>query len=172
MNNPAKELITIVDSDNNVTGSVQREVMRRENLIHRASYIIVFNPDKKLFVQKRTMTKDIYPGFWDVAAGGVVLGNESYYDSAIRELEEELSITNISLSYHFDYYFEEENNKVWGAIFSCYHPGPFVLQPEEIDEGCFLSFDEIAELSEKESFTPDGLLILNRLKENQGELLC
>lgn len=172
MNSPSQEIITIVDRNNQVTGSVPRHVMRRDNLIHRASYILVFNPEQELFIQKRTMTKDVYPGFWDVAAGGVVLENESYLESAMRELNEELSITNVSLHYHFDYFFEASDTKVWGAIFTCCHPGPFKLQEEEIDEGYFIPTNEVTTMSQEQPFTPDGLLILNRLQTTPGIILC
>lgn len=80
------ELVTIVDAENRVIGSAPKSRMRKERLIHRASFILVFNDTGEMFVQKRTMTKDIYPGLWDVAAGGVVLADESFTLSAELEL--------------------------------------------------------------------------------------
>ena len=70
---PAQEIVQIVDQDNKVTDALPRHLMRSRGLIHRACYILVFNDQQEIFVQKRTTTKDIYPGYWDVAAGGVVL---------------------------------------------------------------------------------------------------
>lgn len=78
----ARELVQIVDRDNIPIGAAPRHIMRQHGLIHRASYILVFNCQGELFIQKRTLTKDIYPGYWDVAAGGVVLAGESDHDSA------------------------------------------------------------------------------------------
>ena len=80
--NPRDELVLIVDKDNNETGSAPRHEMRAGGLPHRACYILVFNSRGELFVQKRTMCKDIYPGYYDVAAGGVVLAGESCHLSA------------------------------------------------------------------------------------------
>jgi 8-oxo-dGTP pyrophosphatase MutT (NUDIX family) len=137
--------------------------MRKQRLIHRACYVLVFNGRRELFVQKRTLTKDIYPGHWDIAAGGVVMAGESYVESAERELHEELGI-EAPFDFLFDYYFEDRDNRVWGRIFSCTHEGPFHLQAEEIDSGRFMSVDEIFELSLREPFTPDGLVILKKLK--------
>lgn len=90
---PAEEIVQIVDRANNPIGVQPRAIMRQRGLIHRASYILVFNSSGQLFIQKRTMSKDIYPGYWDVAAGGVVLAAESYETSAGRELEEELGVS-------------------------------------------------------------------------------
>ena len=85
--NPAEELVEIVDRDNRPIGALTRRLMREQGLIHRAAYILVFNTAGELFLQKRTLTKDIYPGYWDMAAGGVVLAGESYEAAARREAQ-------------------------------------------------------------------------------------
>lgn len=161
--NPAEEIVEIVDRDNNSIGAVSRRIMRQQGLIHRASYILVFNRSGELFLQKRTMSKDIYPGFWDLAAGGVVLAGESYEESAKRELREELGVAGVQLRRLFDQYYEDENNKVWGRIFACTSEGPFNLQAEEIDYGRFMSLAEIEQLHQTEPVTPDGMALLRLL---------
>jgi 8-oxo-dGTP pyrophosphatase MutT (NUDIX family) len=163
MSNPHEEIVQIVDRHNRITGSVPRSTMRRESLTHRASYILVFNTENELFLQKRTATKDIYPGCWDVAAGGVVLAGESYESSAVRELAEELGVT-APLRHLFDHYYEDAANRVWGRIFSCIHDGPFTLQVEEVDSGRFITIADALTLSGSEPFTPDGVEILRRIQ--------
>ncbi len=86
-----QEMVTIVDRFNEEIGTSPRPEMRARNLIHRASFILVFNDRGELFVQQRTMTKDIYPGCWEIAAGGVVTAGETVSQSAERELREELA---------------------------------------------------------------------------------
>jgi len=163
--NPAEEIVDIVDRDNTPIGAVTRRIMRQQRLIHRASYILVFNRQGELFIQKRTLTKDVYPGYWDLAAGGVVLAGESYLMSAVRELREELGVSGVKLKLLFDQYFEDENNRVWGRIFSCVCDGPFTLQPEEIDQGRFIPLAAIEALNASEPVTPDGMAILRRLPQ-------
>ena len=138
--------------------------MRQHRLIHRAAYILVFNEADCLFIQKRTMTKDIYPGYWDLAAGGVVLADESYEDAAERELAEELGVTTCPLQHLFDQYFEDSSNRVWGRVFSCINSGPFILQKEEIEHGHFIPLSDIAALHKREPFTPDSLPLLERVQ--------
>ena len=164
MKNPADEIIQIVDRDNRITGECPRSFMRTQRLIHRACFILVFNSRCELFVQKRTMTKDLYPGHWDIAAGGVVLAGESYEASAERELVEELGIKGVTLRFRFDSYYEDPDNRVWGRIFTCTHDGPFSLQAEEIDFGRFMTVDEALEVSRREPFTPDGIAILKKIQ--------
>ncbi len=163
MYNPDEELVQIVDEDDHEIAIVTRAIMREQRLTHRASYILVFNRAGELFVQKRTTTKDIYPGFWDVAAGGVVLGGESYEESAERELAEELGITETKLTPLFDQYYKDDGNRVWGRIFRCESEGPFTLQPEEVEYGRFMPPDLVLEYSRLEPFTPDGIILLKKV---------
>ena len=147
----SQEIVAIVDEQNDITGSALRTEMRDKGLIHRATYILVFNSKGELFIQKRTTTKDIYPGYYDIAAGGVVLAGESYEESAQRELFEELGI-KAPLTFLFDNYYTDGNNKVWGRVFSCVNNGPMVLQKEEVESGIFLAPEKVLEISKKEPF--------------------
>jgi isopentenyldiphosphate isomerase len=168
--NPRDEIVLIVDKDNTEAGTAPRHEMRARGLCHRASYILVFNSRGELFVQKRTMLKDIYPGYYDVAAGGVVLADESYDESARRELHEELGIQNVSLAALFTFYYEEGKNKVWGRVYSCIHDGKLVLQAEEVASGFFAFPEKVLQISAEEPFTPDGLYVLQRyLKEKVSQ---
>ena len=162
------EIVQIVDENNMEIAAVRRRIMRDQKLIHRASYILVFNREDELFIQRRTMNKDIYPGYWDVAAGGVVLASESYEDSAIRELEEELGIRVSRLENCFDHYHQDGDNKVWGRVYRCRHDGPFTLQQEEVEYGMFVSVRTVLLMSENEPFTPDGIEIIKRLDQKEG----
>ncbi len=161
--NPAEEIVEIVDRDNRPLAAVTRRIMRQQGLIHRASYILVFNTEGEIFLQKRTLSKDIYPGYWDLAAGGVVLAGESYEESAQRELREELGLTNTQLRFLFDQYYEDLGNKVWGRVFSCTNNGPFTLQAEEIELGRFINPAKIEQLHQTEPLTPDGMQLLRRV---------
>ncbi|MFC1812211.1 NUDIX hydrolase YfcD [Thermodesulfobacteriota bacterium] len=159
---PKDEIVSIVDEENNLIGTEFRSVMRLKGLIHRASYILVFNSKEQIFVQKRTLTKDVYPGYYDVAAGGVVLAGETYEESAERELEEELGIRGVSLKRLFDFYYQHKNNRVWGRAFACVYDGRIVLQEEEVESGGFRDVNEVVQAGDHEQSTPDSLYVLRR----------
>ncbi len=162
------EKVVIVDEANRVTGSASRSEMRRHNLIHRATYVLVFNSQGNLFVHKRTACKDLYPGHYDVAAGGVVLAGERYEEGAKRELEEELGISGTRLTKSFDFYHQSRHNRVWGRVFSCIHDGPVRLQKEEVEHGCFMEIGQILRMMGTHPFTPDGVLVLRRYLDSHG----
>lgn len=161
------EIIQIVDRHNRKIGHQPRSIMLAEKLIPRASYILVFNDKEELFLQKRTDTKDIYPGHWDVAAGGVVLADESYEDSAARELAEELGVRDVPLHFLFDLYYDAGGNRVWGRVFACRYNGPFVLQQSEVADGMFTSVENALFLKNREPFSPNGLEILYKLQRHR-----
>jgi 8-oxo-dGTP pyrophosphatase MutT (NUDIX family) len=163
----AAELVTIVDKENKEVGVVPRREMRSGRLRHRATYILVFNGKGELFVQKRTQTKDVFPGHYEVAAGGVVLAGESYEEGAVRELEEELGIRDTPLTLLFDFYYEDEHIRLWGRAFSCEYDGELVLQEEEVESGEFVKIDEVLRLATTGQFTPDCLYLLRRYLELQ-----
>src|SRR5919109_1154074 len=134
----ADEMVVIVDERNQVVGAAPRREMRARRLPHRSTYVLVFNSRGELYVQKRTLTKDVFPGYCDVAAGGVVLAGETYEQGAERELEEEMGIRGVPLTRLFDFSFEDEHIRVWGCAFSCVYDGAMVLQEEEVESGAFV----------------------------------
>ena len=158
----ADEIVVIVDQDNNIVGAVPRGEMRAKRLAHRSTYVLVFNSRGELYVQKRTLTKDVFPGYYDIAAGGVVLTGETYEQGAAREIEEEMGIRGVPLSRLFDFYFENEQTRLWGCAFSCVYDGAVVLQEEEVESGAFVSVGNILRRAETQPFTPDGMYVLRR----------
>lgn len=152
------EWVDVVDGNNQVVGVAERAKVRRENLCHRASYILVLDEADRILVQRRTLSKDFCPGMLDACAGGVVTTGEQMEPSARRELAEELGICDVPLEAFGDFYAEGEGYRVWGGLFSCRYQGPLQLQAEEVSEVCWMSQAEIA--ARAAEFTPDSLLAI------------
>lgn len=72
--------------------------MRRRRLRHRATYIVVVDGAGRLVVHQRALWKDVNPGFFDVAFGGVCGVGEDWMTSATRELAEEAGLALADLS--------------------------------------------------------------------------
>ncbi|MBP2843986.1 NUDIX hydrolase YfcD [Dickeya oryzae] len=161
------EWVDIVDENNEVIAQSSRQQMRAQHLRHRATYIVVHDGMGKILIQRRTETKDFYPGWLDATAGGVVQTGENLLESARREAEEELGIAGVPFAEHGLFYYESDDCRVWGALFSCVMHGPFALQAEEIDEVSWLTPEEIT--ARCDEFTPDSLKALSLwLSRNSG----
>ena len=128
------ERVAWVDEQDRPLGGLPRAELREQGLIGRGTFILLFNSRGELCVHRRTLSKAVYPGYWDVAAGGMVGEGESYADSAARELFEELGIADVPLREHGRFYFDEPGNRLWGVVFSAVSDAPLVLQPEEVME--------------------------------------
>jgi len=142
MNN---ELLSVVDENDCVIDTCARNIIHATGLRHRAVHILVFNEQGLLFLQKRSMKKDLNGGLWDTSAAGHVDAGEDYNASAIREIEEELGITESVLEPLFKLPAMEATGMEFTQVYRCIHNGPFNLAPDEIDEGGWFNVVEIAE---------------------------
>ena len=90
---PQDELFYRVDEADKVLGSIKRgEAHHDASIIHRAAHLIIENNEGKILLQKRTMTKDKYPGAWIDAVAGHVNYGSNYLDTIIREALEEIGL--------------------------------------------------------------------------------
>jgi len=89
---PGDELLDVVDDRDRVVGQASRREVRRRRLLHRFSSVLCFDGAGRVYVHRRTDDKDVYPGMYDTAAGGVLAAGETYLEAARRELAEELGV--------------------------------------------------------------------------------
>ncbi|WP_435606358.1 NUDIX hydrolase [Pseudomonas knackmussii] len=153
-----REQIAWVDERDQLLGSLARAELRERGLIGRGTFILLFNSAGQLCVHRRSLSKAVYPGYWDAAAGGMVQADESYALSASRELEEELGVGGVELREHGSFFFDEPGNRLWCAVFSAVWDGPLRLQPEEVLEAKFIEPGlALAEAEAGALYCPDSL---------------
>lgn len=158
------EQVAWVDEQDELLGGLPRAELRDRGLIGRCTFILLFNSAGQLCVHRRTLSKALYPGYWDVAAGGMVGAGESYNDSAARELEEELGVSGVELVFHEKFHFDLPGNRLWCAVYSAVWDGPLRLQPEEVLEAKFISVEQAEADSRVNPYCPDSLAALQRYK--------
>ena len=157
------ELIEEVDADGTVVRVVTRAEMRADRLRHRAVFIAVIGSDDRLLVHRRADDKDLWPGYWDLAAGGVVGAGEAWDDAAARELGEELGVSG-TLEALGGATFDHPDALVVGHIYLVRHDGPFHFDDGEVTEARFVTPSELGKLRAAHPFCPDSIaLVLPRL---------
>ncbi|WP_368164033.1 NUDIX hydrolase YfcD [Aeromonas sp. R6-2] len=156
------ELVEVVDEQNRAVRIAPRDEIRRDNLAHRATYILVRRSDGRVVVQRRTLCKDFCPGMLDACCGGVVSAGEQYDESALRELAEELGVQGVPLHGFGTFYSRSDLYHVWGGLYLCTYDGELTLQAEEVESIEELTLEQIA--ARADEFTPDSLIAIAELR--------
>jgi prolyl-tRNA editing enzyme YbaK/EbsC (Cys-tRNA(Pro) deacylase)/isopentenyldiphosphate isomerase len=167
-----EEQVSLVDETGTVIGTAPRSVMRRDNLLHAATAVVVRSSAGDIYLSRRTSTKDWAPGHWDAGAGGVITFGEDPYVSAQRELSEELGITGVELRPLMTNLYADDTTRCFEHVFEATWDGPVVHQVDEVAEGRWASLDELARLllDPTQPFVPDGRMLLERAAaEGRGD---
>lgn len=184
----ANERICLVTPDNEpIAGGGLRRDMRLQNLWHRATYVLIKHQaehvaqhsDTYVLVQRRSRQKDYCPGKLDPTPGGVVSENESYFENACREMEEELGIdcnvgSKNELKRLFRFSYQDERVRVWGEFFETTYHGALRdirLQHEEVEEILRMSLQELYDCidARADEFMPDACYAMRLYRQLQND---
>ena len=162
---PREELVDLIDAQDRVIGWARRERIRRLNLLHRGVGILCLDPDGRIYVHRRTETKDVFPGMYDMFVGGVVGRGEDRDLAAAREIAEELGIEGPHPEPSCRYLYLGPLNRSLVAVYKVAWEGEIRHQPEEVEWGSYMSIEEIEAQIGEWNFVPDGLEIWNHIRE-------
>jgi isopentenyldiphosphate isomerase len=156
MRNHNKEIFPTVNENGEVAGKATRtECHSGTKLLHPVVHLHVYNEAGELYLQKRSMTKDIQPDKWDTAVGGHVDYGETVENALRREAREELGIVDFEplkvASYVFDPDIEKEYINTCKTIYS----GEIIPDGAEFSEGKFWNIEKIWKNLENRIFTPN-----------------
>jgi len=139
-----EEWFDVVNDRDEVIGRELRRTVHARGLWHRAVHVLVFNRAGHVFLQKRSMLKDLSPGLWDSSCSGHLDSGEDYDAAAVRELAEEIGLTVPTPPprwFRINACAETGWEFVW--IYRLAHEGPFTLHPEEIETGAWIAPAEL-----------------------------
>lgn len=123
--------------------------------LHPVIHIHIIDRFSRVYLQKRSMRKDIQPGKWDTAVGGHVSYGESLIEAVYREASEELGFTEFNPIYLETYEFESSVEKEMVNVFAAV--GSYELHPDldEVDEGRWWELADIDANIGMGIFTPN-----------------
>jgi 8-oxo-dGTP pyrophosphatase MutT (NUDIX family) len=134
--------------------------MRRRNLQHRSVGIAVLGTDGRLLVHRRAEDKDVWPGRWDLAVGGVVSAGEDYATAAAREVGEEIGVTGVELRPVGAGRYVDDDVASLVRCYSIVHDGPFHFDDGEVVEVRWVDRAALEELMATATFVPDSIAML------------
>ena len=139
----ADELVDVVDEHDQVVRVVARREMRAQRLRHRTVFIAVTNSSGDVLVHRRADHKDVWPGRWDLAAGGVLAAGELYDEGAVRELAEELGIADVPLQRLGQGVYEDAEVAEISTVYRALWDGPVRFADGEVAEARWMSLEEV-----------------------------
>jgi 8-oxo-dGTP pyrophosphatase MutT (NUDIX family) len=151
--------VEIVDETGDVIGTATRAEMRARNLRHRAVGVLVRTTKGDVVVHQRAGWKDVWPGYWDVAFGGVLQPGEDWIDGARRELAEEAGI-EADLDELGTGLYEDDAVRVFGRIFVATHDGPFTFVDGEVERTDLVPWRELRAWIARHTCCPDSLAMV------------
>lgn len=165
------EYLDIVTDDGIPTGRVkEREAVHRDGDRHRTSHVWIIRENKEsgidLLLQKRSRTKESWPGCYDISSAGHIPAGEDYESSALRELSEELGIiasreelllcgTRI-IDWRGEFsgapFWDREVSRVYALRRETLDISRLTLQPEEVDSTRWMDFEACCRAVKENTF--------------------
>ncbi|MBI5766778.1 MAG: NUDIX domain-containing protein [Verrucomicrobia bacterium] len=136
MERTTEEWFDVVNERDEVVGRATRREVHARGLLHRAVHVLVFDRQGRVFLQKRSMKKDMSPGLWDSSCSGHLDAGEDYDAAAVRELQEEIGIAVAQPPtrwWRIEACEETAQEFCWVYRLGC--DGPLVLDADEIERG-------------------------------------
>jgi isopentenyldiphosphate isomerase len=151
-----QELFPLVDEEGNVVGKATRgECHNGSRLLHAVVHLHVFNSKGEVYLQKRPEWKDIQPGKWDTAVGGHIDYGETPEQALIREVSEELGITDFEPERVGQYVFDSRRERELVYVNKTTYDGLITPSAEELDGGRFWTMQEIRAAIGQNILTPN-----------------
>lgn len=159
------ETVSLVDRTGREVGTAPRALVRRDNLLHAATAVLVRNREGGIYLHRRSADKDWAPSFHDCAAGGVLQAGEDPVEAARRELAEELGIAGAVLEPLGLNVFEDETTRCVEHCFETVWDGPVRHADAEVVWGAWVMLPRLRELLGDPgfAFVPDTRRLLGRL---------
>lgn len=169
---PSGEMLPLVEPSGLVYGQASREYCHSgSHVLHPVVHLHIIDHFGRLYLQKRSMTKDLLPGYWDTAVGGHVSYGETIPEALFRETSEELGLEAFNPVALGAYIWQTERDNEYVFVHAVLgHPE---LHPNaaEVSEGRWWTFDELDEAMGKNILTPNFESEFKRIRDQLKAML-
>lgn len=123
----------IVDENDNLIGHKWKEQFDASRDIYRVSALWLRNSKGEVLLAQRSLKKKNGGGLWGPAVAGTIEYDETYDDNIVKEIEEEIGLTNLDLKRGEKRYIEADSRRYFCVYFYATYDKPasdFVLEDE------------------------------------------
>ena len=151
-----EEWFDLVDENGKVVGRAPRSLCHSgPGMLHPVVHLHIIDSRDRIFLQKRSLKKEIQPGKWDTAVGGHISSGEKLEGALKREAHEELGIKEFNAGFISKYVWKTEIESELVFMFISRYDKSISFNTEEIDDGKFWKIKKIKETLGKGVFTPN-----------------
>jgi len=160
VSSPTESLILVDEQDREIGFHPKAECHEGQGLLHRAFSVFLFNRDGELLLQKRSVSKPLWPLFWSNSCCSHPREAESIEEAGQRRIHEELHLEcAIQFLYKFKYQasFEDVGSEhELCHVFFGYTNSDVVAHPDEVAEWRYISPDALTReiAADGECYTP------------------
>lgn len=138
-----EEIFDIVDEFDRVIGIAPRSEVHRVWHKHRAVHIFAFDDAGRLWLQKRSASKDCCPLMHDSSAAGHLASGESYEVCARREVLEEMGL-DVVPQFRFTVAACQETGWEHVHFYTCRVCRAIRFNEDEIESGRFYTLQSVS----------------------------
>jgi len=151
-----EEYFDLVDGEGKVLGQAPRSICHsRPGFLHQVVHLHIVNAKDQIFLQKRSLNKQIQPGKWDTAVGGHVQSGERIEPALKREAGEELGLRDFKALPLARYLWESECESELVYMFVARGEQTGRLNLQEMEDGRFWSIKKIKAALGRGMLTPN-----------------
>ena len=169
---PSGEMLPLVQESGLVYGQATRAWCHSGvQLLHPVVHLHIIDREGRLYLQKRSMEKDLLPGYWDTAVGGHVTYGELAMEALYREAAEELGLQAFNPILLEKYVWETRRDSELVLVYAWVgHPD---LDPDnaEVEEGRWWSFEALDDAIGTDTLTPNFEAEFTRIRSRLLALL-
>lgn len=168
-----EELFDVVDEEDRPVAKATRAEVHEKGLLHRAVHVFILNRNGDLWIQKRSVLKDMNPGLWDSSVSGHLDQGEDYEAAALREISEEVGISDVEpvdLKHVLKVGPSERNGFEHVHLYMLWHRGSLSFPASEIESMIAFPMDELAlwMTNAPEDFSPAFVELFRLFRRSQS----
>ena len=144
-----------VNKDDNVIDIISRAEAHSSSMkIHRSVGIFIENHKEEMLLQQRSVHKDVDPSMWSYSVSGHVAAGQSYRQTAIKEVFEEIGLKIKNLTFLGKYLIKTEKEREVTTFYKTKITSPKIkLDMAEVKKVTWIKISDLPNFVEKNAFT-------------------
>jgi len=171
------EKLILVDKNDKILGFEEKVKCHLDKgLLHRAFTILLFDDNNNVLLQKRAELKMLWPLYWEATCSSHPRENETYEESGIRRLKEELNInTGLKLidKFYYQSFYKDigAEHELCATLVGSYNEKQIDFNKDEVADLKWVEINELKKelIQNPNNYAPWLKIALDRIEQKHGK---